>query len=189
MATMRKLVVPMTVSLDGFFEGPDHDIGWHMVDEELHRYVNDDLRGMSAFLSGRTSWQLMAGYWPAIEQQPDAGETEADFSRIWRDMPKVVYSRTLTEAGWNTTIERDVDPDAIRRLKAQPGGDMALGGGNIATTFRRYGLIDEYRLYINPIAIGAGTPLFPPSETPITLRLLDSRTFGNGVVQARYAPE
>jgi len=111
----------------------------------------------------------------------------AEFARIWRDMPKIVYSRTLTTAGWNTTVVPEVVVDEVQALKSQPGGDLALGGANLADTFRRYGLIDEYWLYIHPVLVGQGNPLFKSSDSTAQLRLLEARSFGNGVTLLRYA--
>ena len=99
---MRKIILAMQVSLDGFFEGPDRDISWHMVDDELHRHFNQQLSTMGAFLDGRVTYELMEGFWPTADQDPAAGAVMAEFARIWRDMPKIVYSRTLTTAAWNT---------------------------------------------------------------------------------------
>jgi dihydrofolate reductase len=109
-----------------------------------------------------------------------------EFARIWRDMPKIVYSRTLERADWNTTVVRDVVPEEVMELKAQPGGDMVIGGANLAATFMRHDLIDEYRLYVHPVVIGRGKPLFPTSDAKIDLRLAETRPFGNGVVLLRY---
>lgn len=184
---MRKIILSMQVSLDGFFEGPHHDLSWHMVDEELHRHFNDELRAMGAFLDGRVTYELMADYWPTADADPDASAPEADFARIWRDMPKIVYSRTMTSAGWNTTVVPEVVAEDVRALKAQPGGDLALGGADLADTFRRLGLIDEYWLYVHPVVIGRGTPLFKSAESRTQLRLLQTRGFGNGVALLRYA--
>jgi dihydrofolate reductase len=103
-------------------------------------------------------------------------------------MPKIVFSRTLQQADWNSTVVRDVVVEEIMELKAQPGGDMVLGGADLASTFMRHDLIDEYRLYVHPIVIGRGKPLFQPSDTKINLRLAETRTFGNGVVLLRYQP-
>lgn len=184
---MRKIVLQMSVSLDGFFEGPERQIDWHMVDEELAAHFNDELRTMGGFLDGRITWELMASYWPTADADPDSSPATAEFARIWRDMPKVVYSTTLDHADWNTTVEREVDPDAVRALKAQPGGDLAVGGARLAEAFRQYDLIDEYRIYVHPVLIGRGTPLFRPSDTAVTeLRLSETRTFGNGVVLLRH---
>jgi dihydrofolate reductase len=208
----------MSVSLDGYIEGPDRDISWHRVDHELHAYVNEYLSPMSAFLSGRVSYELMAGFWPTADADPAASAPVREFAAIWRDKPKIVFSRTLQQAGWNTTIRRDVVRAEIEALTAQPGGDMALGGARLAAVFRRLDLIDEYRLYVNPVLLGAGTPLFPPVDAadhsrvdsrddsrddsgedsrddsrddnlnglPQNLRLLQTRTFGDGVVLMHY---
>ena len=101
-------------------------------------------------------------------------------------MPKIVYSTTLEQADWNTTIVRDVVPAEVMELKAQPGGDMVLGGADLAAAFMRHDLIDEHRLYIHPVVIGRGKPLFHPSDARVQLRLIETRTFGNGVVLLRY---
>jgi dihydrofolate reductase len=183
---MRKIVVFMSVSVDGFFEGPDHDIDWHLVDDELHRHFNSQLRAMGAFLDGRVTYELMAGFWPTADADADSPEPVREFAGIWRDMPKIVFSRTLERADWNTTIRRDVVVEEIRALKAEPGGDLALGGADLAATFRRLDLIDEYRLYVHPILLGRGTPLFRASDGRSSLRLVESRAFGNGVVLLRY---
>ena len=183
---MRKLILMMGVSLDGFIEGPDRDISWHRVDEELHSYFNEQLRGMGAFLSGRVTYELMADYWPTADAGPSTPRPVAEFAGIWRDMPKVVYSRTLERADWNTTVVREVDPDEVAALKARPGGDMVLGGADLAAAFMRYDLIDEYRIHVHPVLIGRGKPLFQGSDAIVPLRLLESRSFGNGVVMLRY---
>ncbi|HEV8420379.1 MAG TPA: dihydrofolate reductase family protein, partial [Actinomycetota bacterium] len=109
-----------------------------------------------------------------------------EFARIWRDMPKIVYSRTLEGADWNTTVVRDIVPEEIMELKAQPGGDLALGGADLAAAFMRHDLIDEYRLYVHPVIIGQGKPLFQASDNKFNLQLAETRTFGNGVVLLRY---
>jgi dihydrofolate reductase len=184
---MGRTVVMLSLSLDGFFQGPDRDLSWHRVDEEVHGEFNAVLAAAGAFLSGRVTHELMAEVWPTADADPDATPTMAEFAGIWRDKPKVVYSRTLQQAGWNTTIVRDVVAEDVRALKAATDGDLAVGGAGLAESFRRLGLIDEYRLYVNPVVLGAGTPLFPPGER-VDLRLLETRPFANGVVLARYAP-
>ena len=109
-----------------------------------------------------------------------------EFARIWREMPKIIFSRTLERAEWNSTVVGDVMAHVIRDLKARPGGDMAVGGADLAATFRRLDLIDEYRVYVHPVLIGRGKPMFQPSDTKVDLRLAETRTFGNGVVLLRY---
>lgn len=183
---MRKIIAAMSVSLDGFISGPDGQIEWHRVDDELHAHFNEKLSAMGGFIDGRVTYELMAEFWPTADEDPAATPMVAEFARIWRDMPKLVYSRTLQRAGWNTTIVRGVDPDEVKALKAEPGGDLALGGAGLLASFMRHDLIDEYRLYVNPIVLGRGKPMFPDSDTQLTLRLADTRTFGNGVVLLRY---
>jgi len=183
---VRRIVLMMSVSLDGFTAGPDGELDWQIVDDELHGHFNDELRGMSAFLDGRVTYELMASFWPTADADPASTAPVAEFAAIWRDMPKVVYSRTLAGADWNATVVREVVPDEVMALKRLPGGDMALGGANLAATFMRLDLIDEYRLYVHPVAIGEGTRLFPRLDVPIGLRLEESRTFGSGVVLLRY---
>lgn len=182
---MRKIILMMSVSLDGFFEGPDRELDWHLVDNELHTHFNEELAAMSAFLDGRVTYELMAAYWPTADADPATTGPVAEFARIWREMPKIVYSRTLEDPGWNAAVVRDVVPEEIVALKAQPGGDMVLGGADLAATFMRHDLIDEYRLYVHPVVIGRGRPLFPP-DVRVGLRLAGTRTFGNGVVLLRY---
>lgn len=184
---MRKIVLAMSVSLDGFMEGPHREIDWHLVDDELHRYFNDRLRGMGAFLSGRVTYELMAEFWPTADEDPAAPEPVRDFARIWREMPKIVYSRTLEGAEWNATVVRDVVPAEVEALKAGPGGDLAVGGADLAAAFAAHDLIDEYVIYVHPVLLGSGKRLFPQAADRSALRLLESRTFGNGVVLLRYA--
>jgi dihydrofolate reductase len=176
----------MSTSLDGYIEGPNREIDWHMVDDELHQHFNEQLKGMGAFLDGRITYELMASFWPTADNDPASAPPIVEFARIWRDMPKIVYSKTLQQAGWNTTIVREVVPKEVAQLKAAPGGDLALGGADLAAAFMRHDLIDEYRIYIHPILIGAGKPLLPPSGPRIPLQLAETRTFGNGVVMLRY---
>jgi dihydrofolate reductase len=183
---MRKIILMMSVSLDGFIEGPDRELDWHLIDDELHTHFNRELGAMGAFLGGRVTYELMAGFWPTADADPASPAPMVEFASIWRDMPKIVYSRTLEQAGWNTTVVRDVVAEEVMELKAQPGGDLVLGGADIAATFMRHDLIDEYRLYVHPVVIGRGKPLFPASNTKINLRLAETRTFGSGVVLLRY---
>lgn len=183
---MRQIVLHLMVSLDGYFEGPDADISWHRVDEELHTYFNRQLATASAFLEGRVTYELMEGFWPAADQDPDAGPAEVEFAGIWRDMPKIVYSRTLDTPGPHATVVRDVVPEEVRALQALPGGDMVVGGPVLAESFRRHDLIDEYRIFVNPVLVGRGRRLFESEGLPADLRLAETRAFGNGVVMVRY---
>jgi dihydrofolate reductase len=185
---MRKIVLMMSVSLDGYIEGPNREIDWHVVDDELHAHFNDVLRGMGAFLEGRVTYQLMDAYWPTADQDPEASPIVVDFATIWRNMPKLVFSRTLRHGDRHTTIVRDVVVADILALKAQDGGDLALGGADLAAEFMRHDLVDEYRIYVHPVRLGAGKRLFPEGDTatPSGLRLIETRAFGNGVVLMRH---
>ena len=184
---MRKIVLFMSISADGFMEGVDGDLGWHRVDAEVHRHFNEVLAEMSAFLDGRVTYEMMADYWPTADQDPDATTVEAEFAGIWRDMPKVVFSRTLESAAWNTRIVREVDASEIRAWCEEPGGDMVVGGADLAATFLSEGLVDELRLYVHPVLIGRGKRLFPDADATLDLGLVQTRAFGNGVVLLHYA--
>jgi dihydrofolate reductase len=181
-----KIIWTMSVSVDGYMEGPGHDLGWHMVDEEVHQHFNDWIGKAAVLLEGRVSYELMADFWPTADQDPEAGPTMVEFARIWRDMPKVVYSRTLERADWNATVARAVVPAEVLALKAGAGGDLVLGGSHLGAEFARHDLIDEYRLYVHPMVIGRGTQALQPSEAWVPLRLAGTHTFGNGVVLLRY---
>ncbi|MCX5209474.1 dihydrofolate reductase family protein [Kitasatospora sp. NBC_00240] len=183
---MRKIVLFTSVSLDGFFEGPNREIDWHLVDDELHRHFNEQLKVMGAFLEGRVTYELMAGYWPTADADPALSAPMAEFAAIWRGMPKIVFSRTLQRADPNTTIRREVTVEQIRALKAEPGGDLVIGGADLAAEFVRLGLIDEYRIYVHPVVIGQGRRFIQDPGHRIGLELIDTRTFGNGVVLLHY---
>ncbi|MFJ3925972.1 dihydrofolate reductase family protein [Streptomyces sp. NPDC090022] len=181
---MRRIVLMAQVSIDGFIEAPGRDISWHRVDAELHAHMNEVTRDAGGILSGRVTHELMASYWPTADQDPDVSPVEAEFAEIWRTKPKWVFSRTLRAADWNTTVLGEVDPRQIAALKAEPGGDLALSGANLAASFLAQDLVDAYRIYVHPVRVGRGTPLFPgtPVTSPLPLELVETRTFGNGVV-------
>jgi dihydrofolate reductase len=183
---MRKIILMMSISLDGFIEGPNREIDWHMVDEEVHDHFNAQLGAVGAFVNGRVTHELMASFWPTADADPASPRPVKEFARIWRDTPKIVFSRTLQHADWNTTIVPEFEVDEVVKLKAQPGGDLWLGGADLSATFFEHDLIDEFRIYIHPVTIGRGKPLFRPSDRMVKLRLVESRAFGNGVVLVRY---
>jgi dihydrofolate reductase len=184
---VRKIVVQMMLSLDGFSEGPDADLSWHRVDDELHAHFNEHLATMSAFVEGRVTYELMEAVWPTADQDPQYPPVMQEFAGIWRAVPKIVFSRTLRQVGPNAMLRAEVDPDEIRALKQQPGGDMTLGGVDLVETFRRLDLVDEYRLYVNPVVVGRGRRLFETADDQLDLELVETRRFGNGVVLLRYA--
>lgn len=183
---MRRIVFSLSVSLDGFFEGPNHEIDWSRVDDELMAHMNDQFRDTSMYLTGRITHQLMAAAWSATGADPDAPALAAEFASIWLPTPKYVFSRTLDHADCNATVKRAVDVEEIRALQRQPGGDMVAGGPDLARTFRELDLIDEYRVYVHPVLIGRGRPMFHAADERIGLTLASARTFGNGVVRLSY---
>ena len=183
---MRKLIFMMSVSLDGFMEGPNHELDWQLVDDELHTHFNEELGAMGAFLDGRVTYELMAAFWSTADTDPSSPAPMVEFAGIWRDTPKIVYSRTLERADWNTTVVRDVVPEEVMALKSQSGGDLVMGGADLAAAFMGHDLIDEYRLDAHPVVLGNGKRVFQPTDTMIRLRLAEARTFGSGVVLLRY---
>jgi dihydrofolate reductase len=183
---MRRVIYGMMVSLDGFVETPNREIDWIVIDEELHKYVNDQESAVDTYLYGRRIYQLMADFWPTADENPSAPEYIVEFARIWKKMPKLVFSNTLEQVGWNARLVRDDVAGEIAKLKAQPGKDLEVAGAELASTVMRLGLIDEYQLYVQPVILGAGRRMFPELERKIELRLVETRTFGSGVVLLRY---
>jgi dihydrofolate reductase len=183
---LGEVVVWMSISIDGYMEGPERQIDWHAVDEELHTYFNDRIRQAGALLGGRVTHQLMESFWPEADQDPEIPQVMKEFAGIWRDKPKIVYSTTLEEAGWNTTIVREVVPGEVRALKSVYEGDLIVGGGRLATSFAERDLIDEYCIYIHPVILGDGVSLLDAPYRPVQLTLIETRVFGNGVVMLRY---
>jgi len=183
---MRKLTYSMGVSLDGYVAAVGDDISWTEPSEELHWFHNETTTEDGVSLYGRKLWEVMAPYWSTADQQPDVAPVEADFAKRWRARPKVVFSSTLTEVDWNTTLHRGDPVEEIRRLKAQDGGDLDIGGAMLASAATRAGLIDEYHLFYNPIAIGGGLPFFRALDSWLELRLVETRTFDGGIVMMRY---
>lgn len=182
---MRKIIYAQMVSLDGFVEGPDGELEWSAPGEELHRHFNDQyLTGaIDTSLYGRRLYENMAAYWPTVDGS--APDIELEFARAWKKLPKIVFSTTLKRVKWNSILAQEVVPEEIETLKSQDGGDIDLGGADLAATFIRYGLVDEYRLYVHPVVLGGGTPMFPPNEQ-LGLKFAETQSFPCGVVLLRY---
>jgi dihydrofolate reductase len=183
---MRKVIYSMGVSLDGFIAGPNGDIGWSAPDEELHRFHNEQARATGVSLYGRRLYEVMRYWETAAEESPSAPEHELEFARIWKDTPRLVFSRTLERAEGGAELVRTALAEKVAELKEQPGGDIAVGGAGLAASLIPLGLIDEYRLYVYPVVLGAGTPYFPALDGRIELALAETRTFGSEVVYVRY---
>jgi dihydrofolate reductase len=182
---VRKLIYSMTVSLDGYIAGPDGEIDWSAPDEELHRFHNQQTGELGAHLCGRRLYEVMA-YWETADKNPSAAEHELEFARIWQNLPKIVFSKTLEKVEGNARLVRDDVADEVARLKEQPGKNLAVGGAGLASTLIKLGLVDEYRLFVSPVALGGGTPYFPALDERINLELVETRTFGSRVVYVRY---
>ena len=182
---MRKLIYSMGVSLDGFIAGPDGEIDWSAPDAELHRFHNQQTRELDAHLCGRRLYEEMV-YWETADQNPSAAEHELEFARIWKELPKIVFSTTLEHVEGIARLARGGVADEVAALKEQPGQPLAVGGAGLASTCTKLGLIDEYRLFVSPVVLGGGTPYFPVLDERIDLELLETHTFGSRVVYVRY---
>jgi dihydrofolate reductase len=182
---MRKLIYSMGVSLDGFVAGPDGEIDWSAPDEELHRFHNQQARELGEHLYGRRLYEVMR-FWETREEDSSAPEHELEFARIWKDTPKVVFSKTLEKVEGNARLVRDSVAEEVARLKEQPGKDLAVGGAGLASTFIKLGLVDEYRLFVSPVLLGGGTHYFPALDERIDLELVETHAFASRVVYVRY---
>jgi dihydrofolate reductase len=182
---MRRVIYSMGVSLDGFIAGPGGEIDWSAPDEELHRFHNEQTRELGAHLCGRRLYEVML-YWETADEDPSLGETELEFAHIWQKLPRIVFSTTLEKVEGNARLATDGLAEEVAKLKEPPGKDIGIGGAGLAATATKLGLIDEYRLFVSPVVLGAGTPFFPPLDERIDLELVETRTFASRVVYLRY---
>ena len=183
---MRQVVYSMMVSIDGYIATPDGGLDWAIITEELHTFVNDRESNIDTHLYGRRMYETMAAYWPTGDQVPGALDFEIEFARIWRAMSKVVFSTTLDRVDWNARLVRDDIAGEIARLKATPGKNMGLGGAGIAAAFMQLDLIDACQMYVHPVVLGRGIPMFPERDCRINMRLVETRSFESGVVFLHY---
>jgi dihydrofolate reductase len=174
------------VTLDGFFEGPNGEIDWHNADEEFNEFAVDQVKSADGLIFGRVTYELMASYWPTPAAQAD----DPMVAEKMNTMPKIVFSRTLDKVEWNNT--RLVKGDAVKeisQLKQEPGKDLLIfGSADLASSLTKHSLIDEYRIMVNPVVLGKGKPLFKDVKEKLNLRLLKTKTFGNGNVLLYYEP-
>lgn len=186
-ACVGKLIYLMNVSLDGFVDAPGQGPDWVPIDEELHRWFNEQERGTAAAIYGRRLYEVMAAYWPTAESEADATEVELEYARLWNAQRRVVFSRTLDHVEWNSRLAIGDPADELARLRAELYGDISVGGPTIAAAFIEQGLVDEYRLVVHPVVLGAGTPYWPEHVHRLDLDLIDTRRFGTGAVYLGYA--
>jgi dihydrofolate reductase len=182
---MRKIFLSNYISLDGYFEGPNREIDWFVWNDELRDYSIGMLKSVDAILFGRVTYQLMAAYWPTVTDEDPV------ITANMNDLPKVVFSKTLDKVDWkNARLVKSDIADEISRLKQLPGKDMVIfGSSDLAVAVAEAGFLDEYRLLVNPVVLGAGRPMFKGLKRKLDLELLNTREFGSGVVLLTYRPK
>jgi len=184
---MRRVILFNMLTLDGFFDGPNRDLSWHNVDAEFNEFAIAQLDTVGALLFGRVTYEVMASYWPTSSALQDDPQVAGRMNRL----PKYVFSRTLASADWqNTQLVKGDAADEVARLKQQPGQDLFIfGSADLAASLLDKHLIDEFRVMLNPILLGSGTPLFRGLQHPLKLKLLEARAFQSGNVLLRYQNE
>ena len=188
MSTDNKIIVWMQVSLDGRASGPGGAFDWPVVGPELTTYFLGGLRGAGLFCYGAEVYRGMAAYWPTADEESGADEYQVAFSRLWKPMPKLVFSHNLDTTEWNTTVAADID--AIRSFADNADGDAyVFGGATVVGELIRRDLIDEYQLFVHPVVLGDGAPLFPDLDERRQVRLAGSRVYDDSVISMRYVRE
>jgi dihydrofolate reductase len=187
---MRKLVLFLHASLDGFVEGPNGamDIGWISYDGDLEKYAKEILSTADTVIWGRGTYQLMHGYWPSVPSNPSASQHERNHAEWIDKTAKIVFSTTLDKVEWNNSrlVKEDVEEE-IKNLKQQPGKDMViLGSPRIAHHLMQLDLIDEYKITVSPVLIGSGLPLFQGLKEKVNLKLIENKTFDSGAIGLVY---
>jgi dihydrofolate reductase len=185
---LGKLIYLLNTSLDGFVESLDHSLDWSIVDEELHTWFNEQMRTFDASLYGRRMYELMSDYWPTGESDPAATDAMREFARIWNPMPKIVFSTSLQHVEHNSRLVKGDVGTILDGLRREFRGDLGVGGPDLAGQFVRRGLVDEYRVVIHPVVLGAGKPFWPELDGPLRLRLGETRRFASGVEFRSYVP-
>lgn len=182
---MADLIYAAITSLDGYVADEDGNFDWAVPDEEVHTFINDLERPVGTYLYGRRMYEVMIG-WETDHTLAEQSPVMRDFAQIWQAADKIVYSKTLETASTaRTRIERDFDPEAVRRMKAAAGRDLTVAGPDLAAHAFRAGLVDECHLFVTPIVVGGGKQALP-SNVRLKLELLNERRFGNGMVYLRY---
>jgi dihydrofolate reductase len=184
---MRKLIFFMLISLDGFYEGPEHGIDWHNVDEEFNELANAQLDSVDVLLFGRVTYELMAGDWPT----PLAARDDPVIAAAMNSKSKLVFSRTLSSVTWqNTRLVKDNLSGEITTLKQQPGKDLIIfGSSDLSVSLIEHGLIDEFRIMVNPLVLGHGKSLFKGLAGRFDLEFIKSKNFKSGNVLLYYRPK
>ena len=181
---MRKVIYSMSVSLDGYINGPDGGIDWAAPDDELMAFHNEQSRELSGHLCGRGLYEDMLPW--EIDGETRSDPRAREFSQIWKAIPKVVFSTTLDKVEGNATLATESVAEEVAKLRDGAGAHVSVGGAGLAAALVEMDLIDEYRLFVNPIVLGRGTPFFPERDERLDLELAETRTFGSRVVYLRY---
>lgn len=189
---MRRIITTTWVTLDGFIAGPNGEMDWvgEIYDDAMGVYEDDLVNAADTLLLGRVTYESFAGSWPHVPDNPGASEGEKAYARRLNVMRKVVFSRTLERAEWNnSTLMKELTPEAIEQLKREPGGDMLIyGSASLVRTLTNLGLIDEYQLLVHPVILGGGKPLFGDLKDRVKLKLASTKTHPSGVVLVIYQP-
>ncbi len=184
---MRKIIFSIPITLDGFIEGPNRELGWVIADDELHDYYTQLLHEADLLIYGRVTYELMVGYWPKAESDALATPGMKRFAQALNPMRKIVFTKTLKDPGWNTQVVAEFNPAHLQALKQQPGNSILLSGGaSLASAFIEHGLVDEYRLLLQPVAIGQGKALFGGIKGQLALDFVESQRLASGVVALCY---
>lgn len=191
--SVRTIYLFMSLSIDGYFEGPNHDLSWHNVDDEFNTFAVELLWDTDLFLWGRRIYQLMESFWPDAADDESMSKDDVEIARSMNHTPKIVYSRTLERVdekkNWkNVKLMRELDPQEVRRLKGQAGKKIGVGGSGLALSLAREGLIDEYMFMVTPVMLGSGTPILKGLDAKVKLELISSRPFRSGNVLLTYKP-
>lgn len=184
---MRKIVVFNLVSLDGYFAGEDGNIDWHKVDDEFNKFAIDQTGEFSTILFGRVTYELFEGFWPKALKDPATSDDDRKVAQIIEDNEKIVFSKTRKNVTWNNSkLFNEINSEELLKLKNLPGKDIVIfGSGTIVQAFANLGLIDEYRLLVNPVILGKGKPMFKDVKK-FDLKLQSVRNFKNGNVLLTY---
>src|SRR4051794_14953562 len=183
---MGPVTYSMGMSLDGYIVGPDGRFDWSEPDPEVFSFATDQIRQVGVHLLGRRLYETMS-YWETADQDPSLDDSMLEWAALWKALPKVVFSTTLSAVEGNTRLASGGLTAEIDRLRAEPGdGDIAIGGATLAAEAAALGLIDEYRARVHPVLVGGGTPFFAHRERRVELELVETRTFASGVVSLRY---
>jgi len=183
---VRSVTYSMGMTLDGYVVGPDGSFNWTAPDDEIFRSHIDEIRGVGVYLLGRRLYETML-YWETADQDPSLDDPRLEWAALWKALPKLVFSTTLSAVEGNARLASGGLAEEIGRLRAEPGeGDIWIGGATLAAEAAASGLIDEYRLRVHPVLVGGGIPFFPRREHRVDLELVETRSFSSRIVFLRY---